>query len=212
MVEVGRSCGARRDAFLPYVSRPKLTGKSHYSHTSLFAATITISVQRDKGGQARWDSVKLRAKEAHPAGYLCRRLTTMAQQNPPKPAAVGNAGSKKRKEPPTNASNPKNDKKRPRNNHQAKQRDARTLSTQTSSKAFRNGQLDVDNFVKSREYEIRAMEEGMSRSKQVATKRAFQQVPKDLRRRTASHNVKRVPKRLQPRAKREVCCHLQDLG
>ena len=65
MVEVGRSCGARRDAFLPYVSRPKLTGKSHYSHTSLFAATITISVQRDKGGQARWDSVKLRAKEAH---------------------------------------------------------------------------------------------------------------------------------------------------
>lgn len=136
----------------------------------------------------------------------------MAPYNPLKPAVAGNAGSKKRQGPPTTASNPKNEKKRPKIDHRAKQRDARILCTQTSSKAFKNGQLDVDNFVKSREYEIRAMEEGMSRSKQVSTRRAFQQVPKDLRRRTASHNVKRVPKRLQPRAKREVCCHLQDLG
>jgi ribonuclease P/MRP protein subunit POP1 len=78
------------------------------------------------------------------------------------------------------------------------------LSTQITSKAFKNGELDVDKFVKAREYEIRALEEGMSRSKLSATKRAFQQVPKDLRRRTASHNVKRVPKRLRRRAKREV--------
>lgn len=70
----------------------------------------------------------------------------------------------------------------------------------------------MDKFVKSREYEIRALEEGMARSKKALTTRAFQHVPKELRRRTASHNVKRVPKRLQPRAKREVCDHLSDSG
>ncbi|CAK1354581.1 Ribonucleases P/MRP protein subunit pop1 [Cercospora beticola] len=130
--------------------------------------------------------------------------TTMPKQNPARPAAKVDAGSKKRKDPPTNANNGKKDNKRPRNDHRSKQRDMRVLATQTSSKAFKNGQLDVDTFVKSREYEIRALEEGMSRSKQALTKRAFQQVPRDLRRRTASHNVKRVPKRLQPRAKREM--------
>ena len=44
----------------------------------------------------------------------------------------------------------------------------------------------------------------MSDSKNVLSTRAFQQVPKDLRRRTASHNVKRVPKRLRARAAKEV--------
>ncbi|USW48429.1 Putative ribonuclease P/MRP protein subunit Pop1 [Septoria linicola] len=128
----------------------------------------------------------------------------MAQESAPKPTAAGNAATKKRKEPPTNGHGPRGNFKRPKSDHRAKQRDARLLATQTSSKAFKNGQLDVDNFVKSREYEIRALEEGISRSRQALTKRAFQQVPKELRRRTASHNVKRVPKRLQPRAKREM--------
>ncbi|KAF7187394.1 Ribonucleases P/MRP protein subunit pop1 [Pseudocercospora fuligena] len=127
----------------------------------------------------------------------------MAPPNPPKPAHPNNA-SKKRKEPPTNASNSKNDNKRPKNDHRAKQRDARALASQTSSKAFKNGELDVDKFVKAREYEIRALEEGMARSKKALTTRAFQQVPKELRRRMASHNVKRVPKRLQKRAKVEM--------
>jgi ribonuclease P/MRP protein subunit POP1 len=78
-------------------------------------------------------------------------------------------------------------------------RDARFLATQTTSKAF-----------KSREYEIRALEQGLARSKKALTKRAFQQVPKELRRRTASHNVKRIPKRLRERGKREVrCCPSQ---
>ena len=44
----------------------------------------------------------------------------------------------------------------------------------------------------------------MSDSKKALNTRAFQQVPRDLRRRTASHNVKRVPKRLRARAAREV--------
>ena len=44
----------------------------------------------------------------------------------------------------------------------------------------------------------------MSGSKKALSSRAFQQVPKDMRRRTASHNVKRVPKRLRARAAKEV--------
>ncbi|EME87250.1 uncharacterized protein MYCFIDRAFT_89000 [Pseudocercospora fijiensis CIRAD86] len=127
----------------------------------------------------------------------------MAPPNLPKTAPTNNA-SKKRKEPPTNTSNSKSDNKRPKADHRAKQRDARALASQTSSEAFKNGELDVDKFVKAREYEIRALEEGMARSKKALTTRAFQQVPKELRRRTASHNAKRVPKRLQKRAKVEM--------
>lgn len=44
----------------------------------------------------------------------------------------------------------------------------------------------------------------MKASKRALTSRAFQQVPRHLRRRTASHDVKRVPKRLRGRAGREV--------
>ena len=131
---------------------------------------------------------------------------------PPQNGEPSTAGSRKRKEPPSSSNQKNGNTKRTKFDHRAKQRDARTLSTQTASKAFKNGELDVDKFVRSREYEIRALEEGMARSKKALTKRAFQQVPKDLRRRTASHNVKRVPKRLQPRAKREVCYCLCDRG
>ncbi|KAK4508054.1 hypothetical protein PRZ48_001791 [Zasmidium cellare] len=126
----------------------------------------------------------------------------MAQPNSQAPRPQTGNGQKRRREHPTDAKNGSH--KRAKTDHRAKQRDARTLATQTSSKAFRNGELDVDKFVKSREYEIRALEEGMARSKKALTTRAFQHVPKELRRRTASHNVKRVPKRLQPRAKREM--------
>lgn len=82
--------------------------------------------------------------------------------------------------------------------------DARVISTQTSGKAFGNGGLDAEKFIRAREFEMKALEEGMKRSKQTLNTRAFQQVPRDLRRRTASHNVKRVPKRLQARAAKEV--------
>lgn len=85
-----------------------------------------------------------------------------------------------------------------------KSQDARTVAFQTSGKAFKNGELDVDKFVKAREFEIRALNDGMTRSKQSSANRAFQDVPRDLRRRTASHNVKRVPKRLKKRAAKEM--------
>lgn len=82
---------------------------------------------------------------------------------------------------------------------------ARTILTQTSDKALsKNGDLDVSAFVKAREFEIKSMVGSMGASKRSLSSRAFQQVPKDLRRRTASHNAKRVPKRLRARAAREV--------
>ncbi|KAI1171968.1 POPLD domain-containing protein [Nemania sp. FL0916] len=53
-------------------------------------------------------------------------------------------------------------------------------------------------------FEINAMDESMRRSRNSATSRAFQRVPFTMRRRTAAHNYKRVPKRLHNRAKREM--------
>lgn len=94
--------------------------------------------------------------------------------------------------------------KKPRFEQAAKQRDARAVATQTAFKAFKHGELDVDKFVRSREYEIQSLERGLINSKKALTKRAFQQVPRGLRRRTASHNVQRVPKRLRARARKEA--------
>lgn len=124
---------------------------------------------------------------------------------PPKaPSKTSAPNPKKRKDAPTSTSNHTANKKSKPNDHRAKQRDARQLATQTSSKAFNNGALDVDKFVKAREFEIRALEQGMQRSKKALNRRAFQLVPKELRRRGAAHDVKKVVKRLRGRAKKEV--------
>ncbi|KAF2403232.1 hypothetical protein EJ06DRAFT_580389 [Trichodelitschia bisporula] len=110
-----------------------------------------------------------------------------------------NAGSSqpsnKRKEGP--AQNPRSQKR-------IKAMEMRNIAAQTTDKAFSNGELNIDKFVKAREFEIRALEDGLRNSRHGLSQRAFQEVPKDLRRRTASHNVKRVPKRLRKRAKREM--------
>ncbi|KAI9761591.1 MAG: hypothetical protein M1840_001772 [Geoglossum simile] len=119
--------------------------------------------------------------------------------------------SLKRKQPLGNGSGetPGNARQRKR----AKILDARGIATQSSDKALKSGKLDVNAFMQAREFEIRALEEGMARAKHVShgsswtkglTKRAFQQVPRDMRRRAASHNVKVVPKRLRLRAEKEM--------
>ena len=89
----------------------------------------------------------------------------------------------------------------------AKINDARKILAQTSDPALNNltGELNVASFVKAREFEIRALENSMAATKQMSATRAFQQLPRELRRRTASHNVKRVPRRLRGRAAKEVC-------
>ncbi|KAI7232785.1 POPLD-domain-containing protein [Hortaea werneckii] len=143
----------------------------------------------------------------------------MAPPKPPPKASQqqspqGN-NNKKRKDhpnnPPTNTKRPKpastNHSGHHRNPQRDRVRDARTLATQPvlgRNGAFNNGELDLDKFVKAREYEIRSLEDGMRRSGKAMNQRAFQLVPKELRRRTASHNVKRVPKRLRERGKREM--------
>ncbi|PYH97688.1 putative ribonuclease P complex subunit Pop1 [Aspergillus ellipticus CBS 707.79] len=87
----------------------------------------------------------------------------------------------------------------------AKTFDARSLAVQAADAALSaSGELNVAAYVQAREFEIRSMESGMQRSKSALTSRAFQKVPRSLRRRTASHNVKRVPKRLRARAKKEM--------
>lgn len=91
-----------------------------------------------------------------------------------------------------------NDRKR------AKFADARVIAVQSSDPDVKSGQLDVNTFIQSREFEIKALENAMSNSKRANNKRAFQMVPRDMRRRTASHNVKRVPKRLRRRAAHEM--------
>ncbi|KAJ5180036.1 hypothetical protein N7492_003246 [Penicillium capsulatum] len=87
----------------------------------------------------------------------------------------------------------------------AKNFDARTLAVQSTDAALSaTGELDVAAYAAARAFEIQALEDGMQRSKNALTTRAFQKVPRSLRRRTASHNVKRVPRRLRTRAKREM--------
>lgn len=120
----------------------------------------------------------------------------------PLPAVMAFNPSAKRKQPPGLGHSSANSQ---RTAKRVKISKARNILAQASDKALnKNGDLDVSAFVKAREYEIKAMEVSMGSSKTSLASRAFQQVPKDLRRRTASHNVKKVPKRLRPRAAKEV--------
>jgi ribonuclease P/MRP protein subunit POP1 len=91
-----------------------------------------------------------------------------------------------------------------RNFKRTKVWDARVIRSQTSDAAYSNGELNVDQFVRAREFEIKALEDGIKKSRKGLSTRAHQELPRELRRRTASHNVKRVPKRLRERAKKEV--------
>ncbi|KIW20551.1 hypothetical protein PV08_01126 [Exophiala spinifera] len=105
----------------------------------------------------------------------------------------------KRKAASANQAQPSKSRKR------QKYFDARAISVQPAQAALpANGELNVASFVKAREFEIGALERSMQRTRDALSKRAFQQVPRHMRRRTASHNAKKVPKRLRGRAKREM--------
>ena len=118
-------------------------------------------------------------------------------------ASVDHPKTSKRKAPPHSSFNGQ-DTGKGRAVKRVKTNDARSILTQKADAALNNGELDLQAFLKSREFEIKALEDGMQRTKTSRTQRAFQQVPRDLRRRTASHNVKKVPKRLRNRAAREM--------
>jgi len=84
-----------------------------------------------------------------------------------------------------------------------KLKDARRVRTEDVEHALRDKELDLDTFVGSRRFEMEALEESMKKSKVASRTNTFQTVPRSMRRRTASHNPKRVPKRLRARAMRE---------
>lgn len=81
---------------------------------------------------------------------------------------------------------------------------ARNIPAQPADAALKDGELDLQAFVAAHEFEIRSLEQSMATSKAVGSSRAFQKVPRGLRRRTASHNPKRVPRRLRWRAQKEM--------
>lgn len=91
-----------------------------------------------------------------------------------------------------------------RSTKRVKFQEARNIRTQPSDAALEDGKLDLQKFLNAREFEIKALENSMRKCKALNATRVFQQVPRAMRRRTASHNAKRVPKRLRERAKREM--------
>ncbi|KAK4175661.1 ribonucleases P/MRP protein subunit POP1-domain-containing protein [Triangularia setosa] len=110
----------------------------------------------------------------------------------------------KRKGPPGGSKDSQGRQPNPRNNKRVKFQDARNIRTQPSDAALDDGRLDLNKFLNAREFEIKALERSMTKCKAINATRVFQMVPRAMRRRTASHNVKRVPKRLRAQARKEM--------
>ncbi|KAJ2779785.1 Ribonucleases P/MRP protein subunit pop1 [Coemansia javaensis] len=64
--------------------------------------------------------------------------------------------------------------------------------------------VDVVGFVEARAFEINALQRSLEDARASGSVRAFQTLPRHLRRRAASHNVKRMPARLRERAMAEM--------
>ncbi|EGG07630.1 uncharacterized protein MELLADRAFT_116208 [Melampsora larici-populina 98AG31] len=75
-----------------------------------------------------------------------------------------------------------------------------TIHAQSSLPEF----LDVEKFINSRSFEISAMERSMKSSRESGSQRAFQSLPRHLRRRSASHFSRRLPTRLRMKSKFEM--------
>ncbi|KAF7365276.1 Ribonucleases P/MRP protein subunit POP1 [Mycena venus] len=113
--------------------------------------------------------------------------------------------STKRKE--TGAEQPENRKKQRLN-------DARTIPVQSNAEAGPStvgngvrrlgGAIDVEKFVEARKFEINAMHTAQKTASGASNQRVWQTLPRHLRRRAASHDVRRVPLRLREKAKQEM--------
>ncbi|KAF8582845.1 POP1-domain-containing protein [Ramaria rubella] len=64
--------------------------------------------------------------------------------------------------------------------------------------------IDVEKFTEARSFEIAAMQSAMESAQGSSTQRAWQALPRALRRRAASHDVRRVPVRLREKARAEM--------
>ncbi|KAI2466494.1 ribonucleases P/MRP protein subunit POP1-domain-containing protein [Annulohypoxylon bovei var. microspora] len=132
--------------------------------------------------------------------------------NKPKvrPEAPGNPAqskSNKRKIPPQQnavSNKPDKDSDSSRGPKRPKIHEVRSIAAQKSHAALKDGELNVQSFVNSLSFEMNALDESMRRTRTSQTSRAFQRVPFRMRRRAAAHNYKKVPKRLQKRAIREM--------
>ncbi|CAN3502614.1 ribonucleases P/MRP protein subunit Pop1p [Diutina catenulata] len=88
---------------------------------------------------------------------------------------------------------------------QARLHNSRAIRAELTDPSFDHSrQLNIPEFLSAREYEIRSFEHAQLNSKAASSTRVFQALPRVLRRRTASHNVKRIPKRLRTRALKEM--------
>ncbi|OBA22280.1 hypothetical protein METBIDRAFT_40082 [Metschnikowia bicuspidata var. bicuspidata NRRL YB-4993] len=94
--------------------------------------------------------------------------------------------------------------KPPPNGKKTKLYNSRTIRTETVDPSYKNGVLNLPQFIASREYEIKAFEQSQLNTKAASATRVFQSLPRTLRRRTASHNVKRIPKKLRAKGLREM--------
>lgn len=94
---------------------------------------------------------------------------------------------------------------KPFNAKKAKLYNSRTIKTQINDQSIINKErLSIPEFLNSRSFEIKAFELSQLNSKYASSTRVFQSLPRVMRRRTASHNVKRIPRRLRSRAIREM--------
>lgn len=89
-------------------------------------------------------------------------------------------------------------------NKKSKLYDSRAIRAELTDENFKEGKLSVPEFLASRNFEIQSFELSQLKTKYASSSRCFQSLPRALRRRTASHNVKRVPKRLRNKALREM--------
>lgn len=64
--------------------------------------------------------------------------------------------------------------------------------------------IDVERFTEARAYEIDAMQNAIKTAGESVTHRVWQTLPRHLRRRAASHDVRRVPLRLRDKARAEM--------
>ncbi|KAG1861722.1 ribonucleases P/MRP protein subunit POP1-domain-containing protein [Suillus subalutaceus] len=64
--------------------------------------------------------------------------------------------------------------------------------------------IDVERFTEARAYEIDAMQKAIKTAGESVTHRVWQTLPRHLRRRAASHDVRRVPLRLREKARAEM--------
>ncbi|KAK9472589.1 ribonucleases P/MRP protein subunit POP1-domain-containing protein [Dipodascopsis tothii] len=82
----------------------------------------------------------------------------------------------------------------------ARRLDARYIATQSSETALKDGQLDVGHYVAARAFETQQMLRALKAGRDNQKQQAFQAVPRSLRRRAASHHLKRLPARFLARA------------